>query len=84
MKWICRRRPPGHEFQIIVRQVLPGRRLRLPFCRNVAVDIPDVEPLLHALFDLFCPHDGDTRQPGDLVSVREVAALAMKYAEART
>jgi hypothetical protein len=27
--------PPRHEFQVLVRQLEPGKRTRLPFCRNI-------------------------------------------------
>ncbi len=74
--------PPGHEFQILVRQVAPGRRVRLPFCRNTAVPIPDIEPVVHALFDLYANCRSD--EAGRAVSVQEVAELAAKYADARS
>jgi hypothetical protein len=43
---------PGHEFQVLVRQVEPGARIRLPFGRNLNVEILDNEATIHALFDL--------------------------------
>jgi hypothetical protein len=42
--------PAGYEWQVLVRQIEPGKRMRWPFCHNIP-DIPDIEPLLHALFD---------------------------------
>ncbi|WHU03665.1 hypothetical protein [Sphingomonas sp. NIBR02145] len=44
--------PLRHEMQILVRQVEPGKRMRLSFGRNLDVPIPDDEEVLHALFDL--------------------------------
>jgi hypothetical protein len=67
--------PPGHELQILVRQVEPGLRIRNGFYRNLAIEIPDIEPVLHALFDLM------SEREERVVSVEEVAALASKYAD---
>jgi hypothetical protein len=66
--------PIGHEFQILVRQVEPGTRMRIVFCRNMEVPIPDLEPLIHAIFDVI------SASKGGVVSSREVADLAMQYA----
>lgn len=66
--------PAGHEPQVLVRQVEPGKRIRISFYRNLAIDIPDIEPLLHAMFDLV---SGDRT---DAISTGEVAKLALKYA----
>lgn len=44
--------PPRHEMQVLVRQVEPGKRMRLTFGRNLDVPIPDDETVLHALFDI--------------------------------
>jgi hypothetical protein len=68
--------PPGHEYQMLVRQVEPGTRLRIVFYRNVEVPIPDIEPLIHAAFDLVSSSEGG------LLSTQEVADLALKYAAA--
>jgi hypothetical protein len=68
--------PPGHEFQMLVRQVQPGTRLRIAFCRNLEVPIPDIEPLLHATFDMVSASEGGVLSTGD------VADLALKYAAA--
>jgi hypothetical protein len=66
--------PPGHELQVLVRQISPGLRVRYGFSRNLEIDIPDVEAILHALFDLMmCDRGGR-------VSVHEVGELARKYA----
>jgi hypothetical protein len=67
--------PPGHELQILVRQVEPGLRVRTGFYRNLEIDIPDIEPVIHALFDLMA----ERRDPIP-ISVDEVAKLALKYA----
>jgi hypothetical protein len=70
--------PPTHEFQVLVRQVEPGQRVKLVFCRNMEVELPDVEAILHAIFDIEASSsDGDKGRP---ISVREVAEIAMRYA----
>jgi hypothetical protein len=68
--------PVGHEYQVLVRQVQPGTRLRMGFCRNPEVPIPDLEPLIHAVFDVV------SASKGGVVSTREVAELALRYAAA--
>lgn len=66
--------PSGHEFQILLRQVQPGTRLRTAFCRNLEIPIPDIEPLMHALFDVVSASNGGA------VSTEQVAELALRYA----
>src|SRR5216684_2156650 len=66
--------PAGHEYQMLVRQVEPGVRVRLPFCRNVGVPIPDNEALIHAIFDVVAASEGG------VVGSALVAELAMRYA----
>jgi hypothetical protein len=70
--------PPDHEIQFVVRQVEPGKRIRLPLCRDIACPIPDIEPILHAIFDIYSK-GGPAGTP---VSVAEVKELALKYAAA--
>jgi hypothetical protein len=72
--------PSGHEVQYLVRQVEPGKRIRLPFCRDIACPIPGIEPIVHALFDIYS--QGPAGAPPRVVSVAEVAQLARKYAAA--
>lgn len=50
--------PNGHELQVLVRQIEPGQRIRMPFGRNVDVPIPDDEQTLHALFDVVAARGG--------------------------
>jgi hypothetical protein len=70
--------PDGHEFQVLIRQVKPGVRLRMPFCKNNEIPVPDIEEVIHALFDI-----ASKRQDANgVISVNEVAALALKYTEA--
>jgi hypothetical protein len=70
--------PAGHELQIIVRQVEPGKRMRLSFIRNLKVDIPDIEEILHAIFDIVSiSHDKNIP-----IRVVEIGMLAEKYARA--
>jgi hypothetical protein len=65
--------PPGHEYQVLVRQVQPGNRLRLPFGLNLEIHIPDVEAVAHALFDVVAGSEGG------VVNGREVIELAKRY-----
>jgi hypothetical protein len=69
--------PPEHEVKILVRQVEPGWRIRRSFLQYKAVPIPDVEPVIHALFDLV-----SQRPQTQSISGRELAELALRYAEA--
>lgn len=69
--------PEHHEVQTLVRQIEPGRRIRTPFCRDMRTPIPDLEPLLHAIYDLVSKSGGAAR----VLPVAEVAELAMKYAD---
>lgn len=64
--------PENHRFEVVIRQIEPGRRVRLPFGRNVSVPIPDHEAIIHALFDRIAAGGG----PGRVVSVREIAEVA--------
>jgi len=67
--------PPNHEFQVLIRQIEVGQRIRMPFCRDVTVPIPDLEEVHHALFDIISSGDNDQR----VIGVREVAELAKRY-----
>jgi hypothetical protein len=44
--------PPDCELQVLVRQVEPGKRVRVGFHRLLEMPIPDDENFIHALFDL--------------------------------
>lgn len=66
--------PPRHELQVIVRQIEPGKRIRMPFGRNVDTPIPDVEAVLHALFDSVA-----NGRPGIEIKVADVASRARPY-----
>jgi hypothetical protein len=72
--------PPRHEFQMLVRQVEPGQRIRTAFARNLDTPIPDIEPVIHALFDTMFSQ----RDPGAVISVEEVAKLAKLYVPGST
>ena len=65
--------PLGYEFQVLVKQTQPGMRLRTPFCRSLIVPMPDIEPLIHALFDL------NASAPGRAISILELVGLAKRY-----
>jgi hypothetical protein len=67
--------PEFHEIQILVRQVKPGMRIRRSIYRDLRTLIPDVEAVIHAMFDLF-EGDGKIGQP---ISVQQVENLARRY-----
>jgi hypothetical protein len=67
--------PPGHEVQVLIRQVEPGVRVRVGFIRNLEVEIPNSEPILHAIFHIVST-ERDRTTP---ITVAEIAALALKY-----
>src|SRR5262245_15705487 len=67
--------PAGHALQVIVRQLQPGARTRLPFFRDLSAVIPDAEPILHALFDLVQGKGGGSR-----LSAQELIRLARERA----
>jgi hypothetical protein len=69
--------PPDHEYQILVRQVAVGQRLRTLFCRNVMAPIPEIEEVIHAIFDsVYNQRPGTSR----VVTSREIGELAQRYA----
>jgi hypothetical protein len=72
---------PRHSVEVLVRQIQPGMRSRLPFFRNLEVGIPDCEPLIHALYDV---HSDQTRPAGSTVGVAEVAKIVRRYAAGLT
>lgn len=69
----------NHRVEVLVRQVEIGQRVRIPFARNLSFPIPDVEEVVHALFDL-------VTRPGreGVLSFAEVAALAEMYGSSFT
>ncbi|MDR7155249.1 hypothetical protein J2W40_002071 [Sphingobium xenophagum] len=67
--------PDRHVMQILVRQVEPGKRMRLPFGRNLDESIPDDETVLHALFDIV---SGDA-QEGSVISTEMMRAAIDRY-----
>jgi hypothetical protein len=69
--------PVRHEMWVLVRQVEPGQRVRLAFVRNLDCPIPDVEAILHAMFDLVARGD-----LGEVLPVATVAELAQRHAAA--
>jgi hypothetical protein len=69
--------PPRHAWQVLVRQVEPGRRVRIAFGRNLDCPIPDAEAIVHALFDL-----ARCGERGAVLPIGEVAELALRYADA--
>jgi hypothetical protein len=70
--------PPGRTDAVLVRQVEPGMRIRIPIDHDVGLPIPDVEAILHALFDAHATqYRTRVFRP---ISAREVAEQAKKYA----
>jgi hypothetical protein len=58
---------------VVVRQVQPGCRLRLPIWSDI--EMPDIEAIGHALFDL------SVRQtPGQPLPMTKIASCAIEYA----
>ena len=43
--------PPDHRIEVLVRQVKPGVRARIPFVRDMSIEIPDEEGIIHSIFD---------------------------------
>lgn len=70
--------PDGHRLEIVVRQVEEGKRIRTIFCRNIDTPIPDIEEVIHAIFD-------SVSQPTKrgFISVKDIADLAVKYSAAQ-
>lgn len=66
--------PDDHRWEILVRQVKEGQRIRTALCRNTKMSIPDVEEVIHAIFDIVMKAEGS-----GVISVEEVAALATRY-----
>lgn len=66
--------PENYRYEILVRQVEVGKRVRTLFCRNMDVPIPDTEEVVHGLFDIVA-QSGTT----GVISFEEVEALALKY-----
>ncbi len=61
--------PEGHELWVLIRQVEPGRRVRIPFFRDPVTELPDIDAVVAALFDL-----ARSGQPGQVISARDIAA----------
>lgn len=66
--------PDKHRYEVLVRQVEVGKRIRTIFCRNTDVPIPDVEEVIHSIFDIVSRPDNK-----GVVTLREIEALAFKY-----
>ncbi len=71
--------PVGRELLVLVRQIEPGKRVRICVDRPPDAPIPDAEPILQAMFDLVAAgytHGADRFVIGDA----EVDRLAREYA----
>jgi hypothetical protein len=69
---------PGRTDAVLVRQIEPGMRMRIPIDHDAGSQIPDIEPILHTLFDAHAAQyrTGTFRR----ISAREVIEQAKKYA----
>ena len=72
--------PERHEMQVLVRQIEPGKRARLPFGRNLDVSIPDDETVLHALTDFV---SGGGAKDG-VISTEMMRTTIARYLEKRS
>lgn len=66
--------PEGHRWEILVRQIKKGQRVRSAFCRDTRTEIPDVEAVIHAIFDTVA-----SAQHAGTITVEEIATLAKRY-----
>jgi hypothetical protein len=66
--------PDNHDWVILVRQVKQGQRIRTAFCKNKEAYIPDVEEVIHVIFDIVIRGDGS-----GVISAEKVAALVAEY-----
>jgi hypothetical protein len=66
--------PSGYEVGVLVRQVAPGQRACMPICLNIKCPIPDVEAVIHALFDL--------HSAGGPINTKELMERAVEYSRA--
>jgi hypothetical protein len=68
---------------IVVRQIQPGLRMRAPV-RIVGgpLELLDVEPIAHALFDLVC--SGSAAAGGGVIPLHEFKKLALSYCQSGT
>lgn len=69
---------PNHRVDVLVRQVKPGARIRKLFCRNTAIDIPDQEEIIHAIFDVVA-----SSGEGKVIDLGETIERARQYANSR-
>jgi hypothetical protein len=67
--------PVNFRYEVIVRQLEVGTRIRALFCRNMDAPTAMVEEVLHALFDILAQ-----RGRTGVISSDEVAEIAVKYA----
>jgi hypothetical protein len=63
--------PEGHELWVVVRQTESAQRLRASFLKNSAVDLPDDDAALAALFDRIAQAPA-----GQFISERDVCTLS--------
>jgi hypothetical protein len=66
--------PAGHELTILLRQIEPGRRLRMGFFKPLDLPLPDDEALVHALADVVIGG-----RPGGNISRQELMLLWEQY-----
>ncbi|MEH6412502.1 hypothetical protein ACIPZG_05710 [Pseudomonas sp. NPDC089395] len=67
--------PDDHRLEIVVRQVKKGQRIRSAFCRNLSVEIPDTDEVIHVIFDWVA---GGGNGAG-VMTAQELAELSSRY-----
>lgn len=57
-----------------MRQIVRGQRIRSLFCRNLEIDIPDSDEVIHAIFDMVTAGRGD-----GVIRPERIEAIAEEY-----
>jgi hypothetical protein len=70
---------PRHEFYMLVRQLEPGVRERLLIYYDTTADIPDIEEIIHSMFDAY----GEDKPAGASVTINDVKARTREHVAAR-
>ncbi len=71
---VQRKVPDGYCLDMLIKQVSPGNRMRCPVWLNSAIEVPDVEEVVHAIFDAAMK-----RREGGEITVDEIMQMTNKY-----
>lgn len=71
--------PEDHCLKALVRQVEPGKRVRIPFVANSNAEIPNNEEIIHALFDI-----ASKGESGKYVTINDIISLVDMYTKIPT